>query len=162
MVKQTRHVLIGLDGSDCSKHALKWALDNVVRDKDLLFLVIAFQPQLVPLALGPDMEVQFTNPPDNEIEKMMSQCNDYLEQIGTEVIGERSIEYKLLSLQGDPRDVFPAVCDKEQIDMVVVGSRGMGAIKRLLVGSVSDALVHNLKVPVTVVHPPETNEAKQM
>ena len=47
----------------------------------------------------------------------------------------------------------PVICDlavERSADVVVVGSRGRGAIKRALLGSVSTHIVHNAPCPVLV------------
>lgn len=44
-------------------------------------------------------------------------------------------------------------CAKQRdVDLIVIGSRGLGPIKELLVGSVSERVVHEARCPVTVVH----------
>mmetsp|Transcript_11542 Transcript_11542/g.18806 ORF Transcript_11542/g.18806 Transcript_11542/m.18806 type:complete len:184 (+) Transcript_11542:187-738(+) len=54
-------------------------------------------------------------------------------------------------LMGNARD---AICDwveAHKPDIVVVGSRGLGLVKRIVLGSVSDYLVHHCKCPILVV-----------
>ena len=41
--------------------------------------------------------------------------------------------------------------DRRAIELVVVGSRGLGPLKRLLVGSVSEQVLHRVHCPVLVV-----------
>ncbi|VEL38479.1 unnamed protein product [Protopolystoma xenopodis] len=45
-------------------------------------------------------------------------------------------------------------CEEFKCDMIVIGSRGLGAIKRTLLGSVSDYVSHNASVAVCIVPPP--------
>jgi nucleotide-binding universal stress UspA family protein len=44
-------------------------------------------------------------------------------------------------------------------DLLVVGSRGLGGLRRLLLGSVSEHCVHHSSCPVAVVRPPDTSGA---
>jgi nucleotide-binding universal stress UspA family protein len=44
-------------------------------------------------------------------------------------------------------------------DAVIIGSRGLGAIRRMIVGSLSTFLIHNLDIPVTVVRAPSSTPA---
>jgi nucleotide-binding universal stress UspA family protein len=53
---------------------------------------------------------------------------------------------------GPPAETIAEVAEVEGADMVVVGSTGKGAVKRLLVGSTADRLVHICQRPVLVVH----------
>ncbi len=53
---------------------------------------------------------------------------------------------------GDPGDGILAAAEAEQADLIVVGTRGRGAMGRML-GSVSDHVVHRARVPVLVVRP---------
>src|SRR5215212_2627109 len=53
---------------------------------------------------------------------------------------------------GDPGEGILAAADAEHADMIVVGTRGRGAVGRLL-GSVSDAVVRQANVAVVVVRP---------
>jgi nucleotide-binding universal stress UspA family protein len=52
--------------------------------------------------------------------------------------------------------------DDVKADVLIVGSRGMGAFKRLFLGSVSDYLVHHCKCPVIIAHMPEKKEKEEV
>jgi nucleotide-binding universal stress UspA family protein len=51
---------------------------------------------------------------------------------------------------GAPAETICAQAEERNADLVVVGSRGMGAVGRWLLGSVSDRVVHLSKRPVVV------------
>jgi nucleotide-binding universal stress UspA family protein len=55
---------------------------------------------------------------------------------------------------GRAGSVIDEVADRENADIVVVGRRGRGGVKELLLGSVSHALVLHSKRPVLVISPP--------
>ena len=56
-------------------------------------------------------------------------------------------------VDGDPATVIPSATARLKADLLVLGSRGQGALKRLLLGSVADAVLRASQVPVLVVHP---------
>lgn len=55
---------------------------------------------------------------------------------------------------GKPGELICKNSEEEQAKLVVLGSRGLGAVRRTFLGSVSDYVVHHCHVPICVV-PPE-------
>jgi anti-anti-sigma factor len=60
------------------------------------------------------------------------------------------------ALHGDPAECLADVADEERAEMIVVGSRGLGAFKTVFLGSVSNALIGVARCPVLVVPPGAT------
>ena len=60
-------------------------------------------------------------------------------------------------IQGSPRQVIVEEAESWGADLIVVGSRGLGAWNRLLLGSVSNAVVHHAKCSVEIVRGAETH-----
>ncbi|MCY4731914.1 universal stress protein [Natronomonas gomsonensis] len=58
---------------------------------------------------------------------------------------------------GRPRHVIVEYIENNPIDHVVMGSHGRGAVSRLILGSVAEAVVRRSPVPVTVVRDPEAD-----
>lgn len=52
---------------------------------------------------------------------------------------------------GDDRKIIVEVAEKQNFDLIVIGSRGMGAAKELFLGSTSNYVLHKSKKPVLVV-----------
>ena len=65
-----------------------------------------------------------------------------------------------IALRGDARDEIAHKVEELKADMLVVGSRGLSAIKRAFLGSVSDYLVHHLHVPVIVTRQSQKEKVK--
>ena len=66
-------------------------------------------------------------------------------------IGNRRL---LLEFEPPGRTIVDKAVE-ESVDFIVIGARGLGKVRRTILGSVSDYIVHHSKVPVTVV-PPES------
>lgn len=65
---------------------------------------------------------------------------------------------KAISLSGDARDEITRKVEEINADLLIVGSRGMGAIRRAFIGSTSDHLVHHVNCAVIVVKEPVKNK----
>lgn len=57
--------------------------------------------------------------------------------------------------KGEPRDLIVDFANDIHADVLLIGSRGMGAFKRTFLGSVSDYCIHHVPCPVIVVKEPE-------
>lgn len=131
-------VLVGVDGSECSKIALRWAVDEARRRDARLRAVF------VPSGSfwhGKD----FTSP-----ESVVEEAESRLESAMDEVVGEGpAVDVEQRIVGGNPREVLAEM--STEADLLVVGSRGHGNVAGLLLGSVSHYLVAHAKCPVTVV-----------
>ena len=68
-----------------------------------------------------------------------------------EIAARQGIDLKTELLLGNPADEIVAFGDAIDADLIVVGSRGYGAIASALLGSVSRAVLHESRRPVLVV-----------
>ena len=63
------------------------------------------------------------------------------------------LSYRFINVGGPPGEAVLNYAKKENTSLIIIGSRGLGKIRRTLIGSVSDYVVHNSKIPVIVVPP---------
>lgn len=75
-------------------------------------------------------------------EKIFSRVKDELGGI------EVKTSYKML--EGNPADQIINFAEKEKSDLIVMGARGLSGIKKFLLGSVADKVVHHATVPVMI------------
>ena len=57
---------------------------------------------------------------------------------------------KIRTESGKPGDVIIKTAKEEHVGLIVIGSRGLGLVKRTLAGSVSDHVLHNAPCPVVI------------
>jgi nucleotide-binding universal stress UspA family protein len=68
-----------------------------------------------------------------------------------EVLQAMGVTYQSRRETGHPVDTIVQVAEELKADLIVLGSRGLGAFKRLLLGSVSDGVLHHAHCPVLIV-----------
>ena len=66
-------------------------------------------------------------------------------------LAEAEMSHTVEMLEGDPAEVIGRRAQELGCDAIVMGSRGMGRIANLVVGSVATKVVHLTKLPVTLV-----------
>ncbi|XP_027179107.1 universal stress protein PHOS34 [Coffea eugenioides] len=157
---KARTVGVGMDYSQTSKLALKWAADNLVEGGDSLIIIQVVSPKvettnkqlfqdtgspLIPLAEFREINVSkhYGLNPDPEVLDLLDM-----------VAKTKGVKVVAKVYWGDPREKLCEGVDHLKLDSLVVGSRGLGAIKRVLLGSVSNYVVQNALCPVTVVKGP--------
>lgn len=59
---------------------------------------------------------------------------------------------------GDPAHTLLDIAERYGCDAIVLGARGVGGLREALLGSVTQTLLHDAKIPVTVVKHPEPEE----
>lgn len=147
--KRSRSYMVCLDGSDNSFRALNVAQRLMQPNKgDHLFIVSV--PPLIEVnpGLGEDFINALHQERDVSIQKLLSQATTMCEQQPhlknhiTPVIGTPA---------GGPREEILNLAEKYQVDFLVLGSRGLSPMKRLLLGSISNYVVNHAHCNVIVV-----------
>ena len=70
-----------------------------------------------------------------------------------DVLQERGIDAETITATGDPASSIANLADREHVDLVVIGTRGLGPVQRLLGQSVSQAVSRRVRCDVLIVHP---------
>lgn len=144
------HILIGTDGS---QHATDAATAGVALlgtpDRITLACVIEAPPEATR-----GMESGFAGgiASDAEVDAAWSALRDEARQILEHLVDEIdvSVPVDLVTLEGDPGAALCQAAADRDADVVVVGSRGRGVLKRALLGSVSTYVTNNAPCPVLV------------
>lgn len=138
-----KHVLVGIDGSAASHKAARMAAE--IAGKFGARLTLAY---VVPRLLLPPDAYGLTVA---EVEAEHRAHADEVLAAAAAALGPSAAPARLV-LFGSPADALVEAAQSEQADLVVVGSRGHGAVSRVLLGSTSGRVVHVSTGPVLVVH----------
>ncbi|KAJ3084161.1 adenine nucleotide alpha hydrolases-like protein [Rhizoclosmatium globosum] len=155
-----RIIAIAIDPSRNSEYAFDWAIKNIVRpeDGDQIVLINVRPVVSMPIVYEP-VFVDFSKETE-AIEAANREASHELLQSYAAKLPAHKYNIRGVALRGDPRDEIAAKVAELKVDMLVIGSRGLGGFQRALLGSVSDYLVHHLNVPVIVSRPPEVEPKK--
>ena len=67
-------------------------------------------------------------------------------------LGSTKVPVSTMSVSGDPADMICEVAEREAVDLIVVGNKGMTGAKRFLLGSVPNQVSHHAPANVLIVH----------
>ncbi|XP_030547122.1 universal stress protein A-like protein isoform X2 [Rhodamnia argentea] len=155
---EERRVLVAVDESEESMHALSWCLNNIVSDKfrDTLLLLYVKPPRAVSTALDGTAYL-FSSEVMLAIERYGNEVAEFVMEKAKRLcseLGDVKVETRIEN--GDARDVICQMTDKLGADLLVMGSHGYGLIKRTFLGSVSNHCAQNAKCPVMIVKKPKS------
>lgn len=148
------HVLVGTDGSDEAIAAAARGV-GLLGDVERVTLVCVTDNSSI-LMSGHESGFSGGMATDEEIAEVRQRSTieasgalDATSSAIAGVTGEAEIETRIA--EGDAGPLLSSLAGELDVDVVVVGSQGKGAIKRALLGSVSGHLVNNAPCPVVVV-----------
>jgi nucleotide-binding universal stress UspA family protein len=155
MIMMNSHMVVGVDGSPGSISALRWAIDEAeVRGIPLdVVLVIPYRApegEPWPLNLTPEYTPQRL---EEARQEAALQLEGLLKEHGTDHV---TVEIRPHVVAGQPARRLMRLA--EGADLLVVGSRGLGGFRGLVLGSVSTQCVHHAPCPVVVVPQDEDDE----
>lgn len=134
-------ILLATDGSSDAEKALEYAGELAIRDEAQVIVVHAFES--VPGYLGEPMK-------DKIVERHVNRGRE-LADAAMQALQSRDISAETEVLEGPPADAILRVADTRDVDLIVMGSRGRGAMTSLLLGSVSHRVLAHADVPVLIV-----------
>jgi nucleotide-binding universal stress UspA family protein len=136
-----KKILLATDGSAHAQEALAYAQELAVRDQARVVVVHAFNP--VPTYLGDQPRNRVAARHVSVGEGVASQAAEALRKAGVDVVVE--------ILEGPPAEAILKVAQVRGCDLIVMGTRGLGALTSLLLGSVSHRVLAHANIPVMIV-----------
>ena len=135
-----KNILVALDGSENSIRALKNAI-ILAKQTDASITGIS-----VIQAFPTEMSVMRTI-----VGKAMSKhYKDFMSKAKT-MCTKKDVEFLDVVEYGEEGRTIVSFAQKNNFDLIVIGSRGMGNIGELFLGSTSNYVMHSSKIPVMIV-----------
>lgn len=142
-----KKILLATDRSANSAKALEYAQDLAQKyNSELIVLNVNY----IPKQFNVHENSYYSYITDME-DKVTSDAEKYLNQLKHELI-QKNINVKTIFEKGIVGSTIVEKSAQEGCDIIVMGSRGLNSIERLLIGSVSNYVVHHAKCPVLLIH----------
>lgn len=136
-----KRILLAVDGSEHALRATEIAADLARSMKSELRIIVVYDP--IPSYLGePYLQ--------HAINARLTEAQEILDK-AVETVGELPSELNTGSIEGNPAEAIIEVARTRECDLIVMGSRGLGRLSGLLLGSTSQKVVSHAPCPVLIV-----------
>lgn len=144
VIIRPNRVLLATDGSEDARLAGQAAADLAGRTGAELHVAHAWRHHATGLGYPTVAWTDYSYLDEREARRVLASQVDTIEASGVDVAEPHL-------LQGPPIDAILDLCDELRPGLLVMGSRGLGLVGRILLGSVSEGVVHHARCPVLVV-----------
>lgn len=144
-----KSILVPFDGSEHAKKALSQAVDLAECGEGTKLYVAAVCNMVSAMSNFDQVSIAEGCLTTKLSEDLEEQCKKDLEE--AEKVIPESVERESLYEVGSPGPVLLQMAEDHDCDLIVMGSRGLGPLKGIFMGSVSSYLVSRAKCPVLIV-----------
>lgn len=142
MTAMSYRIVVGVDGSENSQHALVWAAEERIHRDAELTAVFAWEFPMIGIPGAFDRE------------DLEDEAKAFLAGEVAAVIGDDA-SVNLVVAQGDPSASLLQACERIDAALLVIGARGRGGFTGLLLGAVGQQCAVHSPCPVVIVKPGE-------
>jgi nucleotide-binding universal stress UspA family protein len=136
-------ILAAVDGSEPSEHALNQAIEFAVKWNAEL-LIVSVVPEISPLVYAHVLE-QIKKAMIESLQRVLTEASAKIKDDHPDIKVETRLE------EGRPADVIVETAREEDVDLIVIGSRGIGGITGCILGSTSRSVVNSCTKPILIV-----------
>ncbi|HLA06011.1 MAG TPA: universal stress protein [Anaerolineales bacterium] len=136
-----KRILLAVDGSEHAVHAATVAGELARRMNSQLRIVIVYDP--IPHYLG-EPNLQFA------ISARLKEAQEILQR-ASDAVGSTKDDQDTEIIEGSPAEAIIELAKTHKSDLIVMGSRGLGKLAGLVMGSTSQKVVSHAPCPVLIV-----------
>ena len=142
-----RSIVVGTDGSDTARQAVRQAIELARSVGARIELVSAYETvsdaRLRQDSIQVPEDLQWMINPRADVQAMLEEAAAEIRAGGVQV--------EVFARQGDPADAILDVAEERGSDLIVVGNKGMTGAKRFLLGSVPNKVSHQAPCSVLII-----------
>jgi nucleotide-binding universal stress UspA family protein len=140
------NILVPVDGSAASLRAVDFAIEMVAQNPATLLLLLHVQ-NVPAIELAGASDAMATN----WLQEAAAQASAKALKDAESKSEGASVAFKALVRTGQTAEAIAQVAREEDVKHIVMGTRGLGGIKGLLLGSVATQVIHLAEVPITLI-----------
>lgn len=145
-------ILVATDGSDFSKAAIDILAKIVTKPEDTSLKIISVFERPTPIATEPfAISAEYYNEMEEAGRKHAKECVEHAETQIRSLFPNALLDLTTEAVIGSPQRVIVETAQEWCADLIVVGSHGYGFWSRVLLGSVSNSVLHHAPCSVLVV-----------
>lgn len=148
--KEISKILVPLDGSDNSIHALTEAISLARVSNASITGIYVISSEKGTESFVETLKPLSTLEEKNYTEKQLSEANGIMGD-ARKICKENSVSFQGVTAKGIPGDKIVQYAQDNGFDHIVIGMTGKGHVGEVLLGSVSYHVIHHADIPVTVV-----------
>lgn len=145
-MEQRRTVVIAVDEGEHSEFAFNFYLENVQRESDRVILVHVPEYSkifsMLSLLTDPNIISELLRDYDERVSDLVEKYSKKLKE--NHLTGQVTQKY------GKPGEAIVETTQEEGADVLIMGTRALGRLKRTFKGSVSDYCLHHTHVPIMI------------
>lgn len=140
---QFKKILVPVDGSGTADNALRYGVEMAKTYEARLFVTVVAD---IGEAAYPLMQVNLDR---NGFASIKEKSEAVMERVKKQI--PQDVNFTPIIRTGVPGNVITSLVDEESIDLVIMGNSGKGSLSSFIMGSVSQYVIHHVKVPVLII-----------
>ena len=154
--KHFSRVLVAIDGSASSMHAIDYAISIAMKNNSqliVLYVIDVYNYPYLPssIILAPTFGSEKYLEEKNEAEEQMNKIKEIYKQKIKNNINSTELKTEIVEGAKSVATTIMEYAESENIDLIIVGSRGRTSFKKLLLGSISSKIIKNAHCAVLVI-----------
>ena len=142
MVEQYKNILVAVDGSEQSYDALREAIETAQANDSQLKILYLLNDKLANIPVHLDTMTLY---------KSVQEHSDYVVDQVQGYLKDTEVSFEIVRLTGSPKREIINYSKENNIDLIVLGSTGLDAIDRFIIGSTTQYIVNHASCNVMVV-----------
>ena len=149
-------ILVAIDGSIPSMHAVDYAISIAIKNNSQLFVLYVIDAYKYPhlpssIILAPTFGTEKYLEERSEAEKLMDKIKEKLKLKINDYTKSEELETKIIEGAKSAATTIMEYAETKNVDLIIIGSKGRTGFKKLLLGGVSSSIIKNAHCPVLVI-----------